>query len=200
MSRSEQRTYILSGERTPEEWSSLLQELGHAGVTISLPWEAENETASTIPESLSYLTNFEQFVAPTHSIEFYSIYRSNPDMQLTKRLANFRDGSEALGDLAHSQPRGVWPRHLTDKEQQAYIRSIGLNVRYANLTGSAPAIPHADNNANHPTPVIEAGSLIDLMRGINKLPRDQLPRISYTQIDFLRSLAFHIDAAIAARD
>lgn len=198
MSNSEQRTYILSGERTPGEWNLLLQQLGHAGITISLPEEAENEAASAIPERLPDFTSLEQFVAPTHAIEFWSIYRANPDMRPTKSIANFREGSEALGELAYSQPRGN--RFLPAKEQRAYIRSVGLNVRFADLTGKGPAIPHEDNSADHTTPVIEAGTLIEFMRGIKEMPRDQYPELPHTQISFLRALASHIDTTIAARD
>lgn len=205
MSKIEQRTYVVDGSLTAEQWHDIGQKLGELGLNVTQARQSPAEVLEAmapipaelrqpLPYTLEDVTSRNQFVAEEHAEEFWKSYApaarkrgENPE----KRACVYY----GLSRLLHPAPRG-YNHQLQLQHSDDYARKLGLKlVRPRSSVG----FPMIERRYLFPSDtVIQAGNFIDFMGKLVHWPREKRPAgINKEQIRFLSALALKIDDQIS---
>ena len=200
-SNAEKRFYLISGERTPDEWDSLLRGLGESGLQVENALQDSSDKDQLIPYSLDEITTYDQYLSDEHAAEFWPRYRIDCKTAGIKAVPRDQAVYAGLNALLHGVPRDLpYGERLNDSERLAYLSRIGLDVvSPRSLVGFPYEQYKITRGQAYPADsVVRVGSLIAFLKDLPNIPRSSRPRtVGAPTIRYLSALVAHIESNIS---
>lgn len=209
MKNPDERIYVITGERSPEEWQQLLHAIGSSGVSYfqvvdtrvqklpPLPGEWPQRPLP-IPYRLHEITSEEQYVSEEHIDEYWPLYEYGRGRRAYP-ISGVRGFKYAFNSLLHAKPKHVSQGiRLSPEVQKHYLASIGLDVVKPRVEAGFMAAEYDETLLYSCDTVVRAGSFIAYARSLKEGVSEKPKGITAPDISFFADFADYLERQIAS--